>query len=171
MQKKVLNETSLSWGFLPNLSSVENDIIHFHFFNDFALLSLKKKERDKYNDFELSYHQQHSWIMDYIRDKFKLKEDKILITQTTYGSIHFFGESSLTRNHINSNSAFTVIYLVHGAGNLILEWKNPQNKECDWTIPMIPGKYVVFSANINYSFIKNESTDIRTIITWNCQIK
>jgi len=175
MHKKVLSEISLTSGSLSKNSLVENDIVHFHFFNDFALLSLKKKKRNKYNDFELSYHQHHSWILDYIRDKFNVQEQISLIPKTTYGSIHFFGESSLKRNHMDTydskhSSDYVVIYMVQGKGDLILEWKDHRNTQKDLVIPIIGGKYVVFSANIDYFFTPNKSTDIRTIITWNCDI-
>ena len=68
------------------------------------------------------------------------------------------------------SSDYVVIYMVQGKGDLILEWKDHRNTQKDLVIPIIGGKYVVFSANIDYFFTPNKSTDIRTIITWNCDI-
>jgi len=174
-QEITLSKLSLIIGNIrtPN-SKIDNDKISESLKKD-----LDKATFDVTNktyDIPLTYHGQHSWILDLIRQQVYAYQNLSIVNNKVWANIENFNEISVTRNNLNiqdiqNQPTHTLIYILQAgdnAGELVLKYKKPNQKIYVDTCHVQQGNFYVFNSNIDYYFSKNLDEKNREYITWTC---
>ena len=131
---------------------------------------------NKTYDIPLTYHGQHSWILDLIRQQVSVYQNLYIVNNKVWANIESFNEISVTRNNLNiqdiqNQPTHTLIYILQAgdnAGELVLKYKKPNQKVYTDTCHVQQGNFYIFNSNIDYYFSKNLDEKDREYITWTC---
>ena len=170
-EKQILSETSIIWGSLPAQSLVNNQKITHNIIRCYV-----NYKPNRFGDIKLDYLQDQQWVIDFVREHYKVEYGFTLIAISQYCKIDKPHERSVKRHHLDyynlSNSPdFSLLYFVKGKGNLIIEWNDHRHKHGYWTIPIEAGKYVLFNSDLNYYLEESPTNELRMYLNFNCQIK
>jgi hypothetical protein len=177
MEKKVLSETNLFFGKLPEISDVDNlKIKNFILSNILKNLNNYNFEKSLYKDIEINFFKDINWIIEYVRDTINLKYKFQLIPIKTFIQIHDKHETEIKRNHIeypnlHNSPDYTVMYVVEGKNSEItLEHDDHRNKNKFNKIQLFNKDIVIWNSDLNYYLTPNSEEDYRILIFFNCQI-
>lgn len=173
--KIILSEQITVFGnILTEHSKIDSNLI-----NESILKDLEKTTfgvHNKYYDINLTYHGQHSWIFDLIKEQVSVYHGIPFINYKNWANIEGYNEISITRNNVDSNNIegqphFTLIYMLKAgsnAGELVINYDTPLQKNKNEYFSVQEGNFYLFNSNINYYFSKNFDQENRTYITWTC---
>jgi hypothetical protein len=175
MKKVLLNELFVCEGEIPTISNIDNNTIKKNLFSDYSEFEIKQENINK--DIKINVWQHITWVLDYVRDKFKLENKLTLIPINMFTNFHSKGEASLKRKNTEdyfsySNSpVFTLIYFVEANdSDLILEWKDNRGGKCRHTIKTKDYSFAIFNSNLEYYFTENKNNNHRIILTVDFQV-
>jgi len=131
---------------------------------------------NKNYDIPLTYHGQHSWIFDLIKEQIRAYQHIDFVNKNSWANVETFNEISVTRNNLdiqnfNEQPKYTLIYILQAgdnSGELILKYKQPNQKTYIHTCHVQQGNFYLFNSNIDYYFAKNLDKKDREYITWTC---
>lgn len=152
--------------------------------NNDAISESLKKDLDKTTfdvsnktyDIPLTYHGQHSWILDLIRQQVFVYNKLSFVNKAVWANVEGFNEISVMRNNLNikdiqNQPTHTLIYILkagENSGELILTYKKPDQKTYVDTCHVQQGNFYLFDSNIDYYFSKNLDSIDREYLTWSC---
>ena len=179
MQKKVLTEVDLydgeiamPKGFEIDLDKIRNDIIESY------VQKTRINNNPKayaFNDYVAPYSQPLQWMMDYIRDHWRLEYTYTLVPKTMHGNVMHPEEKSWIRNQVDpvdlrNSPDYTLIYGVdvkEGSSECIIEYDDNRRKYRTWHMPLKNNNFIMFPATNRYSFSPNTSNSLNIILTIN----
>jgi hypothetical protein len=155
-------------------SKIDNDKI-----SDSLRKDLNKATFDVTNktyDIPLTYHGQHSWILDLIRQQVFIYQKLSIVNNKIWANVEGFNEISVMRNNLNiqdiqNQPTHTLIYILQAgdnSGELVLKYKKPNQKTYLYTCHVQQENFYLFNSNIDYYFTKNLDEKNREYITWTC---
>jgi len=166
MKKEILTEKSIYIDTLPNLSKV----------NNLELGRRLQEEHDSfiispsniYEDVDIPFLTQVKWISDYIEQKFVCYYHEDIYLTDHYINIQKPNHMSFKRNNIKLNDLrnsadYTALYVLHGSGNLYLEYDDNVKKQQTFVTPLKEKSITVFDSDVEY-FIDRNKTEYNRII-------
>tara|TARA_R110000822_G_scaffold121705_1_gene255553 strand:- start:3268 stop:3810 length:543 start_codon:yes stop_codon:yes gene_type:complete len=155
-------------------SQINNDVISESLKKDLDKTTFDIS--NKTYDISLTYHGQHSWILDLIRQQVSVYQKLNIVNNKVWANIESFNEISVMRNNLNikdiqNQPTHTLIYILkagENSGELILTYKKPDQKTYVDTCHVQQGNFYLFDSNIDYYFSKNLDSIDREYLTWTC---
>tara|TARA_R100000005_G_C4952245_1_gene172249 strand:+ start:445 stop:993 length:549 start_codon:yes stop_codon:yes gene_type:complete len=176
MQKVVLSEISLIYGdvktpkgFEIDQNKIKNDIISSYANGD----RISSNPLDySYNDYKVPFSKKLQWLLDYIRDHFRIEYGKNLILKSTFANVLNKNENSLNRSNVDpvdlrNAPDYTCVYGVdiEGEGELVIEYEDGRKKGRTWHIPLKSNNYYIFPSILRYFFKAPNKNKLTTILT------
>ena len=175
MQRVVLSETSLVYGdvktpkgFEIDQDKIKNDILSSYASGD----RISNNPLDySYNDYKVPYSKKLQWLLDYIRDHFKVECEKTLILKSKFANILNSKENSLNKNNVDPVDLrhapdYTCVYGVdiEGEGELVIEYDDNRKKGRTWHIPLKSNNFYIFPSTLRYFFKAPNKNKLTTIL-------
>ena len=175
MQRVVLSETSLVYGdvitpkgFEIDQNKINNDILDSYVHGD----RVSNNPLDySYNDYKVPFSKKLQWLLDYIRDHFRIEYGKNLILKSTFANVLNKNENSLNRSNVDpvdlrNAPDYTCVYGVdiEGEGELVIEYEDGRKKGRTWHIPLKSNNYYIFPSTQRYFLKAPKKNKLTTIL-------
>ena len=132
--------------------------------------------RPGYHDFKIKGSQALTWLMDYVRDHFRLQTNNMLLTHTMWGNLLLPREHTIKRNHALDKDPpdYIMLYGIDvekGSSDLIIEYDREVNYKNNLIrLPLNDNVFHLFPASLNYYISMNKGNQINCFLTVGCEL-
>tara|TARA_R100001530_G_scaffold134947_1_gene110922 strand:- start:73 stop:609 length:537 start_codon:yes stop_codon:yes gene_type:complete len=136
----------------------------------------QRPARPGYHDFKIKGSQALTWLMDYVRDHFRLQTSNMLLTHTIWGNILLPREHTIKRNHQFDRDPpdYIMLYGIDvedKSSELIIEYDREVNyKNNLMRFPLKDNVFHLFPAHLNYYISMNKGNQINCFLTVGCKL-
>ena len=177
MQKVVLSEVSLVHGEVKTPKGFEIDRVKI---KDGIITSFIKQDRISKNDKNYSYQDYKvpfclplQWLKDYLRDHFRLEQNKTLIPKLDFGIILDKRQQSHNRNLVEPLDLlhapdYTCVYGVdiddEEQLEVVIHYNDNRRVNRTWHVPLQNNKFIIFPSMQRFYISENKSSKLQTIL-------
>ena len=170
MKEVQLVKSSVYLDELPKISHVDQKYLEEY------ILYISKKNKKNINEFELPIDKHITWVMDYIRDKFVLTQNKSLSIVNILGKVYNKKTTFIKKNYFNLKNTsicpeYTFIYVINSNDEIVIEFKTNFKKNLIWKKQIKNREYILWNSHLNYYINFNKKYKNKSIfLLINCKV-